>query len=88
MKLFALTFAWLATTLCLAEEVTVKTDKGTVKGIREDHDAGQYYYAFKSIPYAQPPTGKLRFKAPVEAEPWTGDYDASEDGNILSLIHI
>lgn len=46
----------------LAEDVTVTTEKGSVKGVREDHDQGQYYYAFKGIRYAQPPTGKLRFK--------------------------
>ncbi len=45
-----------------AEDVTVKTDKGVVKGLREDHEHGQYYYAFKGVRYAQPPTGKLRFK--------------------------
>ncbi len=52
--------ACLAVTSC--EDVKVKTDKGAVKGVREDHDEGQYYYAFKGIRYAQPPTGKLRFK--------------------------
>ena len=59
MKLFVLA---ALTVMVVAEDVTIKTDKGTVKGIREDHEKGQYYYAFKGIRYAQPPTGKLRFK--------------------------
>ena len=48
--------------MAFAEEMTVKTEKGTVKGIRVDHDFGQYYYSFRGIRYAQAPTGKLRFK--------------------------
>ncbi len=45
-----------------AEDVSVRTEKGSVRGMREDHDRGQYYYAFKGIRYAQAPTGKLRFR--------------------------
>ena len=48
--------------LALGEDVTIRLEKGTVKGVREDHDMGQYYYAFKGIRYAAPPTDKLRFK--------------------------
>ena len=48
--------------MAFAEEMTVKTEKGTVRGIRVDHDFGQYYYSFRGIRYAQAPTGKLRFK--------------------------
>ena len=46
----------------MAEEMKVKTDKGTVKGVRVDHDFGQYYYSFRGVRYAQAPVGKLRFK--------------------------
>ena len=52
----------LISTMAFAEEMTVKTEKGTVRGIRVDHDFGQYYYSFRGIRYAQAPTGKLRFK--------------------------
>ena len=45
-----------------AEEVVVTIDKGDLKGARLDHDYGQYYYAFKGIPYAKPPVKELRFK--------------------------
>ena len=58
----ALTLVLLVCTVAFAEEVSVKTDKGSVKGIRQDHDFGQYYYSFRGIRYAQTPTGKLRFK--------------------------
>lgn len=49
----------------LAEEVKVKTDKGVVKGIREDGDKGEYYYAFKGVRYAAPPVENLRFKVGI-----------------------
>ncbi len=62
MKLALAAVALLAAHSALAEDVTIKTDKGVVKGVREDHEHGQYYYAFKGIRYAKPPTGNLRFK--------------------------
>jgi carboxylesterase type B len=37
------------------------------------------YYAFKGIPFAQPPLGNLRFAAPVKNEKWSGYLDASSD---------
>ncbi|XP_046746501.1 esterase E4-like [Diprion similis] len=37
--------------------------------------------AFLGIPYAQPPTGKLRFANPVAAGGWNGIRDASFDSN-------
>jgi len=83
----ALTLVLLAT-VAFAEEVSVKTDKGSVKGIRQDHDFGQYYYSFRGIRYAQTPTGKLRFKAPVEVEPYTEEYDATDDGNVCPQFDI
>ena len=44
------------------EEVVVRTGKGDVRGIRVDSDKGFYYYSFRGVTYAQPPTGKLRFQ--------------------------
>lgn len=35
--------------------------------------------AFRSIPYALPPTGERRFLAPVKAPPLTGEYDAAKN---------
>ena len=50
----------MATTL--GEDITVNLNKGKLRGARLDYDFGQYYYAFKGIPYARPPVKELRFK--------------------------
>ncbi|XP_061395058.1 uncharacterized protein LOC133330663 [Musca vetustissima] len=36
------------------------------------------YYSFEGIPYAQPPVGELRFKAPLPAKPWKGIKDCTD----------
>lgn len=42
---------------------TVKVQQGRMQGIRiKNVDGSSYYYAFRGIPYAKPPVGKLRFK--------------------------
>jgi hypothetical protein len=52
---------FLAFGLASCEDVKVKSAKGTIKGTRVDHDFGQYYYSFRGIRYAKPPTEELRF---------------------------
>lgn len=38
------------------------------------------YYSFRGIPYAKPPIGKLRFRAPLPHPGWTGILNATEHG--------
>jgi para-nitrobenzyl esterase len=45
----------------------VKTEDGLVEGTIEDGVA-----VFKGIPFAEPPVGELRWKAPQPMKPWTG----------------
>lgn len=45
--------------------------QGDVEGVVEE---GMAYY--KGIPFAEPPVGNLRWKAPVAAKAWTGTFKA------------
>ena len=63
MKVF-LSLCLLAT-LALGEDIVLKIQKGNIRGKRVDGDTGQYYYSFRGIRYAQPPTEKLRFKVRI-----------------------
>jgi para-nitrobenzyl esterase len=61
------------------DPLVVATDKGLVKGIQ----AGSGF-AFLGIPFAQPPTGALRFMPPVAASCWPGVVDATSYGHVCA----
>ncbi|KAJ3645076.1 hypothetical protein Zmor_022763 [Zophobas morio] len=61
-------------------ELTI--DQGTLRGSTSTDLRGNTYFKFQGIPYAKPPLGELRFKAPVPAEPWTGVFDATKEGQV------
>ncbi|XP_015930698.2 acetylcholinesterase-1-like [Parasteatoda tepidariorum] len=54
----------------------VMTNNGPVQGITVA-SGNPNIEAFLGIPYAEPPTGRLRFRKPVPKTPWSGVYDAS-----------
>ena len=54
----------------------VQTGQGMVQGISNGS-----VEKFLGIPYAAPPTGALRWKAPAEARSWAGVRDAVRDGS-------
>ena len=62
---------------CAGEEVDVETGLGTVRGASEDFQ-GTPLQIFKSIPFAQPPVGDLRFKAPQSVEAWDDVLDVTQ----------
>ncbi|XP_036329456.1 esterase B1-like [Rhagoletis pomonella] len=59
-------------------EVLVHTALGTLKGQRNTSIYDDNYYSFECIPFAQPPLGALRFKAPLAATPWPGVLDCTQ----------
>ncbi|OJW02501.1 MAG: carboxylesterase [Microbacterium sp. 67-17] len=61
------------------EAPVVDTTAGAVRGLWGD-DPEAPSAAFLGIPFAQPPTGELRFAAPVPVEPWTGIREATSFG--------
>ncbi|XP_078608549.1 putative inactive carboxylesterase 4 isoform X2 [Branchiostoma floridae x Branchiostoma japonicum] len=60
----------------------VTTASGKVRGtVQYTNDLpDKPVYTFKGIPYAAPPVGDLRFRAPQPAAPWEGIRDATELG--------
>ena len=62
----------------VSSPLVVQTDKGAVRGtlsggVRE----------FLGIPYAAPPVGALRWRAPRPAAPWAGVRDATSPGKFV-----
>jgi para-nitrobenzyl esterase len=53
----------------------VETSYGKLEGVEQDGLA-----VFRGIPFAQPPVGKLRYRAPQHAERWDGVRDATQFG--------
>ncbi|XP_042887731.1 cocaine esterase-like isoform X2 [Penaeus japonicus] len=73
LEIFAVA-AWLTAAVAAAQEdtVQVRLQQGVIEGVRAEAEGGRFFYAFKSIPFAKPPVGELRFKNPVPAEAWPG----------------
>lgn len=61
-------------------DFTLTTALGKLKGTYLKSVTEQSFYAFRGIPYAQPPIGEKRFKAPEPIDQWTGVFDATSDG--------
>lgn len=55
------------------------TTFGRIQG--SDDSATTGTYAWKGIPFAKPPVGALRWKAPVDADAWSGTRAATAFGN-------
>jgi para-nitrobenzyl esterase len=55
---------------------TVSVAQGTLVGAEEGAVA-----SFKGIPYAAPPVGDLRWRAPQPVAGWTGPRDATQYGH-------
>ncbi|MCU0520653.1 MAG: carboxylesterase family protein [Anaerolineae bacterium] len=55
----------------------ILTSRGKVVGVRDDTTG---VYSFKGIPFAAPPVGDLRWKAPQPVEPWSGIREAVRFG--------
>ncbi|MYJ01071.1 MAG: carboxylesterase family protein, partial [Chloroflexi bacterium] len=51
----------------------VDTRYGKLQGQTEDD-----LHVFRGVPFAAPPVGELRFRAPRPPEPWDGVRDATE----------
>jgi para-nitrobenzyl esterase len=68
-----------------AEPVIVKTEQGKVAG-KTVHDGK--VKAFLGLPYAAPPVGDLRWKAPEPPAKWKGTRDATKFGAHCAQLHV
>ena len=57
----------------------VKTENGWIRGLSA---ADPRITAFKGIPFAAPPVGKLRWQAPQPCPDWEGTLNAYDFGPI------
>src|ERR1700679_2848754 len=58
-----------------AKAATIVTEAGAISGVR---DGGLSVY--KGVPFAAPPVGDLRWRAPAPVAHWTGTRKADEIG--------
>ncbi|RVE54110.1 hypothetical protein evm_001233 [Chilo suppressalis] len=63
-------------------DTIVEIEQGKLKGKLCETPDKYKFFTFKSIPYAKPPLGDLRFSAPVPPESWEGIRDATIDCNV------
>lgn len=59
-----------------------QTSSGPVIGFTEENGS----YAWLGIPYAKPPVADLRWKSPIDADPWDGIYLALEKSDACPQI--
>nr|AII21984.1 odorant degrading enzyme CXE10 [Sesamia inferens] len=60
--------------------VQVRVNEGLLEGELVKNEYGGTFFSFKGIPYAQPPIGDLRFKAPQPPKSWEGVRSAKAFG--------
>ncbi|EDW14174.1 esterase B1 isoform X2 [Drosophila mojavensis] len=76
-----LSFKYEQRRLTTAIYSVVKTQLGSVRGVKRNTIWGGSYYSFEKIPFAKPPLGELRFKAPEPVEPWERELDCTSPGD-------
>ena len=89
MFLVPLLVTLLPLSLCQDDFVRVETKYGAVDGQSFLLQSGNVINAFLAIPYARPPLGDLRWREPLEPEPWTEPLDATTLGSacIQNLVN-
>ena len=73
-------FTWLSAS-AQGNHSTVERETRFGKVVGIDDSAGTGTYAWKGVPFAKPPVGALRWKAPVDPADWKSPRDAQNFGN-------
>lgn len=61
-----------------------RTSAGKVEGVDDSARSGTWFW--KGVPFAQPPVGALRWRAPAEPQPWSGVRSAARFGSACLQI--
>ncbi|CAH0389067.1 unnamed protein product [Bemisia tabaci] len=69
------------------DQPEVRISQGVLRGRKKTSILGQTYYSFLGIPYAKPPVGHLRFRAPRPPSNWFGIRDASREGDVSRQLY-
>jgi para-nitrobenzyl esterase len=80
MKTISILAAGAVAALWLASPAGAEVREAEVTGGRVSGVAGNGVVSFKGIPFAAPPVGALRWKAPQPVKPWTGVKESSKFG--------
>lgn len=78
-------FMFLATSPAWAgydQSLTRMLDSGSIHGRADAHDT----HAFLGVPFAQPPLGPLRWRAPERPAPWSGSRAATGFGPMCAQV--
>jgi len=65
----------------VSDDLLVKTSKGKIQGFETSTSENKKVSAWYGIPYAQPPTGNLRFRHPRPVDPWDGIKNTLDQPN-------
>ncbi|XP_037041115.1 esterase E4-like isoform X2 [Bradysia coprophila] len=60
----------------------IQIEDGLILGREMESRSGATFNAFLGIPFARPPIGELRFRAPVRNEPWDGILNCTTFGPV------
>lgn len=72
----------------LTFSIVIELENGQIEGRTLRSRKGENFYAFRKIPYAEPPIGDLRFKAPVEKGRWEGVWNGTEYGPRCTQVYM
>ena len=64
-----------------SKEPVVKIWNGKLSGMEDKTSAGNTFYKFLGVPYAEPPIKTLRFRDPMAKKSWSGTLNATELGD-------
>jgi acetylcholinesterase len=80
-------FYFVSFVLALTASEIVEIDDGKIEGTKLQSRLDKTFLAFFKIPYAEPPIGDLRFRAPKPPVAWEGILNGTQPGPICFQKH-